>query len=115
MAECSCCYPQVNRPLSMKKDGIQTRNRKVSSKTKKGKKHGDVKQEEGKADTSISITSAHYLSSQEPMFSFPGSSVISSQMLHPSNAFSKPTIHPLHPGLFAPIIPQHPSSLSSVG
>ena len=106
---------QVNRPLSMKKDGIQTRNRKVSSKTKKGKKHNDVKQEEGKSDTSISISSGHYLSSQESMFSFPGSSVISSQMLHPSTAFSKPAIHPLHPGLFAPIVPQHPSSLSSVG
>lgn len=105
----------VNRPLSMKKDGIQTRNRKVSSKTKKGKKHNDVKQEEGKSDTSISISSGHYLSSQESMFSFPGSSVISSQMLHPSTAFSKPAIHPLHPGLFAPIVPQHPSSLSSVG
>uniref|UniRef100_A0A665VSF3 GATA-binding factor 2-like n=1 Tax=Echeneis naucrates TaxID=173247 RepID=A0A665VSF3_ECHNA len=28
----------VNRPLTMKKDGIQTRNRKVSNKNKKGKK-----------------------------------------------------------------------------
>ncbi|XP_066528540.1 GATA binding protein 1a [Hoplias malabaricus] len=28
----------VNRPLTMKKDGIQTRNRKVSSRNKKGKK-----------------------------------------------------------------------------
>lgn len=30
--------PQVNRPLTMKKEGIQTRNRKVSSKNKKSKK-----------------------------------------------------------------------------
>ncbi|XP_072521943.1 GATA binding protein 1a [Salminus brasiliensis] len=30
----------VNRPLTMKKDGIQTRNRKVSSRNKKGKKSG---------------------------------------------------------------------------
>ena len=30
---------QVNRPLTMKKDGIQTRNRKVSNKNKKGKKN----------------------------------------------------------------------------
>lgn len=29
---------QVNRPLTMKKDGIQTRNRKVSNKNKKNKK-----------------------------------------------------------------------------
>ncbi|KAI4875059.1 hypothetical protein NFI96_033354, partial [Prochilodus magdalenae] len=30
----------VNRPLTMKKDGIQTRNRKVSNRNKKGKKSG---------------------------------------------------------------------------
>lgn len=30
----------VNRPLTMKKDGIQTRNRKISSKSKKGRKYG---------------------------------------------------------------------------
>uniref|UniRef100_A0AAZ3QUI1 GATA-type domain-containing protein n=1 Tax=Oncorhynchus tshawytscha TaxID=74940 RepID=A0AAZ3QUI1_ONCTS len=30
-------FSQVNRPLTMKKDGIQTRNRKVSNKNKKGK------------------------------------------------------------------------------
>lgn len=29
----------MNRPLTMKKDGIQTRNRKVSSKNKKSKKN----------------------------------------------------------------------------
>ncbi|KAM6981417.1 GATA binding protein 1a [Aplochiton taeniatus] len=40
----------VNRPLTMKKDGIQTRNRKVSNKNKKGKKsamlesYGDLPQ-----------------------------------------------------------------------
>ncbi|XP_006625356.2 GATA-binding factor 1-A [Lepisosteus oculatus] len=32
----------VNRPLTMKKDGIQTRNRKVSSKNKKGKKGAEA-------------------------------------------------------------------------
>ncbi|KAI1893008.1 hypothetical protein AGOR_G00139370 [Albula goreensis] len=32
----------VNRPLTMKKEGIQTRNRKVSNKNKKGKKSGGV-------------------------------------------------------------------------
>lgn len=30
----------INRPLTMKKDGIQTRNRKVSNRNKKGKKGG---------------------------------------------------------------------------
>lgn len=33
---------QVNRPLTMKKDGIQTRNRKMSSRPKKRK--GDLQQ-----------------------------------------------------------------------
>lgn len=32
---------QVNRPLTMKKEGIQTRNRKMSSKSKRGKRAGD--------------------------------------------------------------------------
>ncbi|XP_030231013.1 endothelial transcription factor GATA-2a isoform X1 [Gadus morhua] len=31
----------VNRPLTMKKEGIQTRNRKMSSKSKRGKRMGD--------------------------------------------------------------------------
>ena len=31
-------YFQVSRPLTMKKDGIQTRNRKMSTKSKKNKK-----------------------------------------------------------------------------
>ncbi|XP_026163469.1 GATA binding protein 1a [Mastacembelus armatus] len=34
----------VNRPLTMKKDGIQTRNRKVSNKNKKGKKAAMLEQ-----------------------------------------------------------------------
>lgn len=38
MAGLLCTVLQVNRPLTMKKDGIQTRNRKVSNKNKKGKK-----------------------------------------------------------------------------
>lgn len=32
---------QVNRPMTMKKEGIQTRNRKMSSKSKRGKRSGD--------------------------------------------------------------------------
>lgn len=32
-----CSKLQVNRPLTMKKEGIQTRNRKLSSKSKKKK------------------------------------------------------------------------------
>ena len=30
-----CIFQQVNRPLTMKKEGIQTRNRKISTKLKK--------------------------------------------------------------------------------
>ena len=33
--------PQVNRPITMKKDGIQTRNRKLSSKSKKHRRNGE--------------------------------------------------------------------------
>lgn len=36
-----CYFPQVNRPLTMKKEGIQTRNRKMSSKSKRNKRVGD--------------------------------------------------------------------------
>ena len=32
---CPLYSPQVPRPLTMKKDGIQTRNRKLSAKSKK--------------------------------------------------------------------------------
>ncbi|XP_041093059.1 GATA-binding factor 2-like [Polyodon spathula] len=40
---------QVNRPLTMKKDGIQTRNRKVSSKSKKSKKPSEPYQDLARA------------------------------------------------------------------
>ncbi|XP_033858547.1 GATA-binding factor 2-like isoform X2 [Acipenser ruthenus] len=39
----------VNRPLTMKKDGIQTRNRKVSSKSKKSKKPSEPYQDLARA------------------------------------------------------------------
>ncbi|MEQ2212570.1 GATA-binding factor 2 [Xenoophorus captivus] len=39
--ELMCCSQQVNRPLTMKKEGIQTRNRKMSSKSKRNKRAGD--------------------------------------------------------------------------
>lgn len=41
--------PQINRPLTMKKDGIQTRNRKSSGKNKKGKS----KEQQGSINDSI--------------------------------------------------------------
>ena len=34
------CYHQVERPVTLKKEGIQTRNRKLSSKSKKSKRRG---------------------------------------------------------------------------
>lgn len=40
MANCCLRLLQVNRPLTMKKEGIQTRNRKLSSKSKKKKAGG---------------------------------------------------------------------------
>lgn len=38
--KCFSFVPQVNRPMTMKKEGIQTRNRKLSSKSKKKKGSG---------------------------------------------------------------------------
>lgn len=77
----------VNRPLTMKKDGIQTRNRKVSNKNKKGKKnipidaypelvHGPPPDDLG----------GHYSLPQGPLLSYGHPSHLLSQTasLHPS-------------------------------
>ena len=35
-------FSKVERPVTLKKEGIQTRNRKLSSKSKKSKRRGGV-------------------------------------------------------------------------
>ncbi|XP_012696598.1 GATA binding protein 1a [Clupea harengus] len=86
----------VNRPLTMKKDGIQTRNRKVSNKNKKGKKsvpidaysdlvHGPMPDDLG----------GHFSLPQGPLLSYghPSHYLPSSTSLHPSASLQY-THHP---------------------
>ena len=108
---------QVNRPLSMKKDGIQTRNRKVSSKNKN--KNKNIKQEQKGSDEHKSYgfggCNPSPTSSQGGLpFS---SNMIISPSVHTPTAFTRPTIPGiagLHPGLYGPIVPS-PVSASSGG
>ncbi|XP_031560719.1 GATA-binding factor 2-like isoform X7 [Actinia tenebrosa] len=104
----------VNRPLSMKKDGIQTRNRKVSSKSKN--KNKGVKQEPKLGDENrMGLNSSSPLMNQ--------TNVISSSILSPmvgpngihTTAFSRPSMPGLpsiHPGLYSPIVPASSTSSS---
>ena len=74
-------FLKVNRPLSMKKDGIQTRNRKVSSKNKNKSKGVKQEQKHGGEDK--------LLSSRDSMPSLSQGNVVSS-MISP---VLSPTIH----------------------
>ncbi|XP_074481101.1 transcription factor GATA-3 isoform X9 [Sebastes fasciatus] len=87
----------INRPLTMKKEGIQTRNRKMSSKSKKSKKSQDGMDDFSKSlmDKSSSFSPAAL---SRHMSSFPPFS-------HSGHMLSTPT--PMHPS-FAP---HHPSSM----
>ncbi|XP_010899638.1 transcription factor GATA-3 isoform X4 [Esox lucius] len=86
----------INRPLTMKKEGIQTRNRKMSSKSKKSKKSHDSMDDFSKSlmDKSSSFSPAAL---SRHMSSFPPFS-------HSGHMLSTPT--PMHPSSFAP----HPHS-----
>ncbi|KAM6962218.1 transcription factor GATA-3 isoform 5-T5 [Tautogolabrus adspersus] len=87
----------INRPLTMKKEGIQTRNRKMSSKSKKSKKSHDSMDDFSKSlmDKSSSFSPAAL---SRHMSSFPPFS-------HSGHMLTTPT--PMHPS-FAP---HHPSSM----
>nr|XP_023657793.1 transcription factor GATA-3 isoform X1 [Paramormyrops kingsleyae]XP_023657794.1 transcription factor GATA-3 isoform X1 [Paramormyrops kingsleyae]XP_023657795.1 transcription factor GATA-3 isoform X1 [Paramormyrops kingsleyae] len=91
----------INRPLTMKKEGIQTRNRKMSSKSKKSKKSQDSMDEFSKSlvekgsSFSPSALSRH-------MSTFPAFS-------HSGHMLSTPT--PMHPSSSLPFAPHHPSSM----
>ncbi|XP_069573862.1 transcription factor GATA-3 isoform X4 [Brachyistius frenatus] len=88
----------INRPLTMKKEGIQTRNRKMSSKSKKSKKSQDSMDDFSKSlmDKSSSFSPAAL---SRHMSSFPPFS-------HSGHMLTTPT--PMHPSSFAP---HHPSSM----
>ncbi|XP_036375719.1 transcription factor GATA-3-like isoform X1 [Megalops cyprinoides] len=91
----------VNRPLTMKKEGIQTRNRKMSSKSKKSKKSHDGMESFSKGlmdkGSSFSPTALSRHMSSFPPFS------------HSGHMLSTPT--PMHPSSSLPFTPHHPSSM----
>ncbi|XP_029318192.1 transcription factor GATA-3 isoform X7 [Cottoperca gobio] len=92
----------INRPLTMKKEGIQTRNRKMSSKSKKSKKSQDGMDDFSKSLMDKSSFSPAALSRH--MSSFPPFS-------HSGHMLSTPT--PMHPSSGLPFAPHHPSSMVS--
>lgn len=83
---------QVNRPLTMKKEGIQTRNRKMSSKSKRNKRVGDSFDELSKCmqDKSSPFGGAPGLTSHMahmghlPPFSHSGHMLPTPTPIHPS-------------------------------
>ncbi|XP_036373525.1 transcription factor GATA-3 isoform X3 [Megalops cyprinoides] len=91
----------INRPLTMKKEGIQTRNRKMSSKSKKSKKSHDSMDEFSKSlmdkNSSFSPTALSRHMSSFPPFS------------HSGHMLTTPT--PMHPSSSLPFAPHHPSSM----
>ncbi|XP_077956664.1 transcription factor GATA-3 isoform X6 [Gasterosteus aculeatus] len=91
----------INRPLTMKKEGIQTRNRKMSSKSKKSKKSQDGMDDFSKSlmDKSSSFSPAAL---SRHMSSFPPFS-------HSGHMLSTPT--PMHPSSGLSFAPHHPSSM----
>lgn len=105
----------VNRPLSMKKDGIQTRNRKVSSKNKNKSKGVKQEQKHGSEDKLMNSRDSMPNISQGSSVSSMISPVIS-PTIHTPTAFSRPSmtgIPTLHPGLYGPLIPAPTSNPSS--
>ncbi|XP_050963434.1 transcription factor GATA-3 isoform X4 [Labeo rohita] len=91
----------INRPLTMKKEGIQTRNRKMSSKSKKSKKTHDSMEDFSKSlmEKNSSFSPAAL---SRHMTSFPPFS-------HSGHMLTTPT--PMHPSSSLPFAPHHPSSM----
>ena len=99
----------------MKKDGIQTRNRKVSSKNKNKSKGVKQEQKHGSEDKLINSRDSMPNISQGSSVSSMISPVIS-PTIHTPTAFSRPSmtgIPTLHPGLYGPLIPAPTSNPSS--
>lgn len=108
-------FQKVNRPLSMKKDGIQTRNRKVSSKNKNKSKGVKQEHKHGGEDKLMSSRDSMPSMSQGNAVSSMISPVIS-PTIHTPTAFSRPSmtgIPALHPGLYGPLITSTPPNPSS--
>lgn len=99
----------------MKKDGIQTRNRKVSSKNKNKSK--GIKQEQKHGSEDKLMNGKDYMPNitQGSAASTMISPVIS-PTIHTPTAFTRPSmtgIPTLHPGLYGPLIPTATTNPSS--
>ncbi|XP_078066118.1 endothelial transcription factor GATA-2b isoform X2 [Mustelus asterias] len=88
----------VNRPLTMKKEGIQTRNRKMSSKSKKSKRMSDGFEELSKCmqDKASSFNLAGHMQHMAhlPQFSHAGHMLPTPTPIHPSSSLSFAHPHP---------------------
>ncbi|XP_063782898.1 trans-acting T-cell-specific transcription factor GATA-3 isoform X2 [Pseudophryne corroboree] len=89
----------INRPLTMKKEGIQTRNRKMSSKSKKSKKILDSLEDYQKSSSFSPAALSRHMSSLSHISPFS----------HPSHMLTTPT--PMHPPSSLSFGPHHPSSM----
>lgn len=96
----------INRPLTMKKEGIQTRNRKMSSKSKKSKKTHDGLDEFSKSlmEKASSFSPAALSRHMSPIHHIQPFS-------HSGHMLSTPT--PVHPSSGLSFGPHHPSSMVS--
>ncbi|XP_048668706.1 trans-acting T-cell-specific transcription factor GATA-3 [Marmota marmota marmota] len=89
----------INRPLTMKKEGIQTRNRKMSSKSKKCKKVHDTLEDFPKTSSFNPAALSRHMSSLSHISPFS----------HSSHMLTTPT--PMHPPSGLSFGPHHPSSM----
>ncbi|XP_069485785.1 trans-acting T-cell-specific transcription factor GATA-3 isoform X3 [Ambystoma mexicanum] len=89
----------INRPLTMKKEGIQTRNRKMSSKSKKCKKIHDGLDDYPKNSSFSPAALSRHMSSLSHISPFS----------HSGHMLSTPT--PMHPSSSLSFGPHHPSSM----
>ncbi|OXB64342.1 hypothetical protein ASZ78_004975 [Callipepla squamata] len=90
---------RINRPLTMKKEGIQTRNRKMSSKSKKCKKVHDNLEDFPKSSSFNPAALSRHMSSISHISPFS----------HSSHMLTTPT--PMHPPSSLSFGPHHPSSM----
>ncbi|KAM4037342.1 trans-acting T-cell-specific transcription factor GATA-3 isoform 3-T6 [Anomaloglossus baeobatrachus] len=89
----------INRPLTMKKEGIQTRNRKMSSKSKKSKKMHDGLEDYTKGSSFSPAALSRHMSTLSHISPFS----------HPGHMLSTPT--PMHAPSGLSFGPHHPSSM----
>ncbi|XP_008569550.1 PREDICTED: trans-acting T-cell-specific transcription factor GATA-3 [Galeopterus variegatus] len=89
----------INRPLTMKKEGIQTRNRKMSSKSKKCKKVHEALEDFPKSSSFNPAALSRHMTSLSHISPFS----------HSSHMLTTPT--PMHPPSSLSFGPHHPSSM----